>query len=98
LSTGLFYRPGSYAETDEVIELAKVAAEFDGIYDSHLRDESSYTTGLLGSVREAIEIGEAADIPVHIAHLKALGRDVWGQSGAAISSGWLPPPVSVASK
>jgi N-acyl-D-aspartate/D-glutamate deacylase len=84
LSTGLFYRPGSYAETDEVIELAKVAAEFDGIYDSHLRDESSYTTGLLGSVREAIEIGEAADIPVHIAHLKALGRDVWGQSGDVI--------------
>ena len=85
LSTGLFYRPGSYAETDEVIELAKVAAEFDGIYDSHMRDESSYTIGLLGSVKEVIQIGEAADIPVHIAHLKALGRDVWGQSGDLIA-------------
>lgn len=85
LSTGLFYRPGSYAETDEIIELAKVAAEFDGVYDSHMRDESSYTIGLLGSVREVIEIGENADIPVHIAHLKALGRDVWGQSGDLIA-------------
>jgi len=85
LSTGLFYRPGSYAETDEVIELAKVAAEFGGIYDSHMRDESSYNIGLLGSVKEVIEVGEAADIPVHIAHLKALGRDVWGQSGDLIA-------------
>jgi N-acyl-D-aspartate/D-glutamate deacylase len=84
LSTGLFYRPGSYAETDEVVELAKVAARYDGVYDSHLRDESSYTIGVLGSVAEAIEIGEGADIPVHIAHIKALGRDVWGQSGDII--------------
>jgi N-acyl-D-aspartate/D-glutamate deacylase len=85
LSTGLFYRPGSYAETDEVIELAKVAAGFGGVYDSHLRDESSYTTGLLAAVGEAIEIGEKAEIPVHIAHLKALGRDVWGRSGDLIA-------------
>ena len=85
LSTGLFYRPGSYAATDEVIELAKVAAEFGGVYDSHMRDESSYNIGVLGSVKEVIEIGEAADIPVHIAHLKALGRDVWGQSGDIIA-------------
>ena len=84
LSTGLFYRPGSYAETEEVIELAKVAAQYDGVYDSHLRDESSYTIGVLGAVEEAIRIGEEADIPVHIAHIKALGRDVWGQSGDII--------------
>ncbi|MDX1406269.1 MAG: amidohydrolase family protein [Woeseiaceae bacterium] len=85
LSTGLFYAPGSYADTAEVIELAKVASEYGGVYDSHLRDESSYTIGLLGAIREAIEIGEQADIPVHIAHLKALGRDVWGQSGDVIA-------------
>ena len=85
LSTGLFYRPGSYAETDEVIELAKIAAEFGGVYDSHMRDESSYNIGLLGAVKEVIEIAEKADIPVHIAHLKALGRDVWGQSGDIIA-------------
>jgi N-acyl-D-aspartate/D-glutamate deacylase len=50
-----------------------------------MRDESSYNIGVLGSIRELIEIGEKADIPVHAAHLKALGRDVWGQSGDIIA-------------
>jgi N-acyl-D-aspartate/D-glutamate deacylase len=85
LSTGLFYTPGSYAETDEVIELAKVAARYGGVYDSHIRDEASYSIGLLGAVDEVLEIGAAADIPVHFAHLKALGRDVWGQSGDIVA-------------
>lgn len=85
LSTGLFYKPGSYATTDEVVELAKIAARYDGIYDSHIRDESSYNIGLVGSVKEVIRIGREAGIPVHIAHIKALGRDVWGQSGDLIA-------------
>jgi len=85
LSTGLFYTPGNFAKTDEVVELAKVAAEYGGVYDSHMRDESSYNIGVLGSIRELIEIGEKAGIPVHAAHLKALGRDVWGQSGDIIA-------------
>ncbi len=85
LSTGLYYTPGSYADTDEVVELAAVAATFGGIYDSHMRDESSYSIGLLGAVEEVIEVAERADIPGHIAHLKALGRDVWGQSGDVIA-------------
>lgn len=85
LSTGLFYTPGSFSDTAEVIELAKVAAEFGGVYDSHMRDESSYSIGVLGSIKELIQIGEKADIPVHAAHLKALGRDVWGQSGDIIA-------------
>ena len=85
LSTGLYYTPGSYAATDEVVELAKVAARYGGIYDSHMRDESSYNIGLLGAVGEVIEIAERAGIPGHIAHLKALGRDVWGQSGDVIA-------------
>ena len=84
LSSGLFYQPGSYAETDEVIELAKIAARYDGVYDSHLRDESSYNIGVLGSVSELIDIAEEAGLPGHIAHIKALGRDVWGQSGDII--------------
>ena len=84
LSTGLFYRPGSYANTEEVIALARVAARYDGVYDSHLRDESSYNIGLLGATGEAIRIAEEAGLPLHIAHLKALGRDVWGQSGDII--------------
>jgi N-acyl-D-amino-acid deacylase len=85
LSSGLFYTPGNFAETEEVIELAKVAAEYGGVYDSHMRDESSYNIGVLGSIRELIQIGEEANIPVHAAHLKALGRDVWGQSGDIIA-------------
>lgn len=84
LSTGLYYAPGSYAKTEEVIELAKVAAERGGAYDTHQRDESSYTIGLLGSIEEVIRIGREAKIPVHISHIKALGVDVWGQSARAI--------------
>ncbi len=85
LSTGLYYAPGSYAKTEEVIDLAKVAAERGGAYDTHQRDESSYTIGLLGSIEEVIRIGREAKIPVHISHIKALGVDVWGQSAKAIA-------------
>lgn len=80
MSTGLFYAPGSFAKTEEVIELAKSVAEKGGIYDTHMRDEGSYSIGLLGSVRETIRIGREAKIPVHISHIKALGTEVWGQS------------------
>ncbi len=85
ISTGLYYAPGSYAATDEVIEVSKVAAQYGGIYDTHMRDESSYTIGLLASVRETIRIGEEAHIPVMISHIKALGADVWGQSAQVIA-------------
>lgn len=85
MSTGLYYAPGSYATTDEVIDLAKVAAQEGGIYDTHLRDESSYTIGLIGAVNEAIRIGREAHIPIHISHIKALGADVWGQSDTVIA-------------
>ncbi len=85
LSTGLYYAPGSYASTEEVIELAKVAAQKGGRYDSHIRDESSYTVGLLASVEEVIRIGREARMPVHISHLKALGVDVWGKSDTVIA-------------
>ena len=84
LSTGLYYAPGSYAKTEEVIELAKVAAAKGGVYDTHMRDESSYSIGLLGSIKETIRIGREAKIPVHISHIKALGPEVWGQSKQAV--------------
>lgn len=84
LSTGLYYAPGSFAATDEVIELAKVAARKGGIYDSHMRDESSYTIGLIGSINETIRIAREANIPAHISHIKALGVDVWGQADTVI--------------
>ena len=85
LSTGLYYAPGSYASTDEIIALARVAAASGGIYDSHLRDESSYSVGLIGAVDEALRIGREAAIPIHVSHIKALGTDAWGQSDTVIA-------------
>jgi N-acyl-D-amino-acid deacylase len=84
LSTGLFYAPQSFAETGEVVAVAREAARRGGIYDTHQRDESSYSIGLLGSVKEAIAIGREAGMPVHFAHIKALGVDVQGQAQAVI--------------
>ncbi len=85
LSTGLFYAPGSFAKTDEVVALARVAARHGGIYDSHIRDESNYGIGLLAAVDEVIEVGRKAGLPVHISHIKALGVDVWGLSAEVIA-------------
>jgi len=84
LSTGLYYVPGSYANTDEVIALAKIASKFGGIYDTHLRDESTFNIGFTAALDEAINIVDKADIHLHLAHIKALGVDVWGQSKQAI--------------
>ncbi len=75
MSTGLIYPPGSFAKTDEVVELAKVVASHRGIYASHIRGE---TGELLRSVAEAIEIGRAAGLPVHISHFKVMGKTNWG--------------------
>lgn len=86
LSTGLFYAPQSFATTAEVVAVAREAAVRGGIYDTHQRDESSYSIGLLGSVHEVIDIGRQAGMPVHFAHLKALGVDVHGQAGAVIAA------------
>jgi N-acyl-D-amino-acid deacylase len=82
LSTGLYYSPQSYAKTEEVIELSKVAAAKGGIYDTHMRSEGA---GLLEAIAETIRIGREAKIPVHISHIKALGPEVWGQSKQAIA-------------
>ena len=84
-STGLYYVPGRYSDTEEVIELAKIAAKYDGIYDSHIRDESTFNIGFLNAIKEVIEVAEKANIRAHVAHIKALGVDVWGQSEAAIA-------------
>ena len=80
LSTGLYYAPNSFASTEEVIELAKVAAAYGGIYDSHIRDESSYNIGLTNAIRELIQISKEAGLPGNISHIKALGVDVWDKS------------------
>jgi len=80
LASGLFYAPGSFAKTDEVIELARTVSEYDGIYSSHIRDESNYSIGLRAAIEEAIEVGESAGVPVEISHIKALGKPVWGMA------------------
>lgn len=84
MSTGLFYAPQSFSKTDEVIALAKVAAQYGGIYDTHMRDEDSYSIGLLGAIDETLRIGREAHLLVHISHIKALGPEVWGESVPAI--------------
>ena len=84
LSAGLFYAPQSFAKTDEVVALAKEAAKRGGVYDTHQRDESSYSIGLMNSVKEVLQIGREAEIPVHFAHLKALGIDLQGQTPEVI--------------
>ncbi|MBS0254433.1 MAG: amidohydrolase family protein [Proteobacteria bacterium] len=86
LSTGLFYAPQSFASQGEVVALAQVAGDAGGIYDTHMRDESSYSIGLLGSIDETLRIGRAANIPVHIAHIKALGVDVQGMAPRVIAT------------
>jgi N-acyl-D-aspartate/D-glutamate deacylase len=85
LSTGLFYAPQSFARTAEVAALAREAGRRGGTYDSHLRDESSYTIGLAAAVDEAIAIGRDGRLPVHISHIKALGVDVQGQAPAIVA-------------
>ena len=89
LSTGLYYTPGAYATTEEVVELAQVVREYGGIYTSHIRDEGDFLyedpekDGLLDAVKEAIIIGKEADIPAVITHIKAdgiLGEEHWGKS------------------
>lgn len=81
LSTGLFYVPGSFSTTEEVIELAAVAADYGGIYISHMREEAYQ---LLDSVRETIRIGEEADIPVQMTHHKVIGVENWGAANESL--------------
>ncbi len=77
LSTGLFYVPGTFTPTGEVVELAKVAGRFGGIHISHMRDE---TVAVLDSVNETIAIGERGGLPTQVTHHKIIGRPNWGKS------------------
>ena len=85
LSTGLFYSPGTFAKTDEVVELNKVAAEYGGIYDTHDRDlGGTYPPiGFLESMKEAIAIGERAGTPVIFSHIGPQGRQNYKTGGPA---------------
>jgi dihydroorotase/N-acyl-D-amino-acid deacylase len=82
LSSGLIYAPGRYASTDEIVELARVAADSGGFYATHMRSEGAR---LLEAIDEAIAIGERSGAPVLIHHLKASGRANWGRMAAAVA-------------
>lgn len=84
LSSGPFYAPGSFARTEELIELAKVASAFGGAYSSHIRDEADYSIGVVAAVDEVIAVAYEAQLPGVVTHIKALGPRVWGFSGALV--------------
>ena len=75
ISTALIYPPGHYAKTEELIELAMVAAQYGGIYASHMRSEGQTETA---AIDEALRIGREAHLPVEIFHLKVIGKPRWG--------------------
>ncbi|MCX7636515.1 MAG: D-aminoacylase [Cyclobacteriaceae bacterium] len=77
LATGLIYVPGTYAKTDEIVALAQVAARYNGVYASHIRDEGDK---VLDAIDEAIQIGRLAGLPVQISHFKVTYRPNWGRS------------------
>lgn len=84
LSSGLFYVPGSYARTDEVIELARAVAPFGGVYTSHIRDEANYNVGVEAAVQEVVDIAAGAHVRGIVTHMKALGTDNWGKGPALL--------------
>lgn len=81
LSTGLIYVPGTYAKTDEILELAKVAAHYGGLYATHMRDEG---LNVEQAIRESLEIGKQANCPVEISHFKVASKKIWGNSTRTI--------------
>lgn len=84
LSSGPFYAPGSYSKTDELVDLARIAAKYHAPYQSHIRDESDYTIGLLAAVEEVITVARESHTRGVVTHVKALGPDVWGFSSAIV--------------
>ncbi|GAB3690083.1 amidohydrolase family protein [Spirosoma flavus] len=77
MSTGLIYTPGTYARTPEVVNLAKTAARYGGVYASHIRNEGQ---NVKQAVTEAIQISREANIPVEISHFKVASKPLWGKS------------------
>jgi len=84
MSSGTFYVPGFYSKPAEIQDLAKIVAGFGGVYQSHIRDESTYSVGLMAAVDEVIQVGRVAGIPAVLTHVKALGPDVWGYGQAIV--------------
>ena len=85
LSSGLYYAPGSYSTTTEVIAMANAAAEGGGSYTSHIRDEGDYGVGVVAAVDEVITIAETAGLTGVVTHMKALGPASWGLSKTLVA-------------
>ena len=85
VGSGLFYVPQTYATTDEVVAVVSAAKPFGGVYDTHQRDESSYSIGLFASTREAIRIGCESGLTTNIGHIKTLGVDMWGKADSVLA-------------
>lgn len=81
LSTGLIYTPGTYAKTDEIVALARVAGRHGGLYATHMRNEGDKVAD---AIRESIQIGEQAGLPVEISHFKISNKKFWGQTPMTI--------------
>ncbi len=79
-STGLYYAPGSYARTDEVVVLSREVAKRDKLYSTHMRDESDFSIGLFGSVEESLAISRLSGVRLQISHLKCVGPATWGNA------------------
>jgi N-acyl-D-amino-acid deacylase len=77
LSTGLIYIPGTYSHTAEIVALAKIAAQYNGLYATHMRDEAD---SVVQAISEALTVGAQANIPVEISHFKVGGQQNWGRS------------------
>ena len=84
LSSGLYYAPGSYSKTDEVVAMARMTAQFGGVYSSHIRDEGDYNVGVIAAVQEVITIAEQAGLIGVVTHMKALGPANHGLSMALV--------------
>ncbi|HKR58518.1 MAG TPA: D-aminoacylase [Pyrinomonadaceae bacterium] len=81
LSTGLIYVPGTYAKTDEIVNLARIVSRYGGIYATHMRNEGELVAD---AIRESIQIGEEAKLPVEISHFKISSKKMWGQTPMTI--------------
>ncbi len=82
LSTGLIYIPGTYTKTPEIISLAKVAAKYNAVYATHMRDEAD---SVIQAIEEALAIGRGANISVEISHFKVGGQQNWGKSNKTLA-------------
>ncbi|MBM3836970.1 MAG: amidohydrolase family protein, partial [Verrucomicrobia bacterium] len=83
ISTGLIYLPGTFAKTEELVELAKVVARYDGIYASHMRDEGPR---IFDALNELFQIAREAGVRAHVSHIKLSGPSAWGQADKVLAA------------